>query len=79
MQGPRGSVVGILLGIAASRVIENGAAARRNAAVPLDQLGMGRLHLSPMIVNMSLGRFASVVDCMFVMLCCFVMVLDCFL
>ena len=61
-----GIVIFVLLGVAASRVTENGAAARRNAAVPLDRLGMGRLHLSPMIVNMSLGRFRRVVDCMFV-------------
>jgi hypothetical protein len=64
--GPRGSVVDILLGIVASRVTENGAAARRNAAVPLDQLGVCRLHLSAMIVNMSLGRFRRVMDRMFV-------------
>jgi hypothetical protein len=38
----------------------------RNAAVPLDQLSMGCYHLSPMIFNMSLGRFRSVVHCMFV-------------
>jgi hypothetical protein len=27
---------------------------------------MGRYHLSPMIFNMSLGRFRSAVHCMFV-------------
>jgi hypothetical protein len=64
--GHAGSVVGLLLGVAASRATENGAAVRPKAAVPLARLCMGRLYLSPMIVNMSLGRFRRVVDCMFV-------------